>query len=445
MWQTGIINVGLQSIRPINVFDSTTGETIPVEEAMQEVDSLITFTQNLTQQVFDEHYDQLMDDIQEYHSRPNTYGRKLGYLDYFPELPKEILVKSRIKELYLHKLISESAGYYRLKKTKPKKQGKHRMGYLINLGAVNSAMAYFEPRVLGSRSIKLRFKCWTRDMTFEFILPPHLAKRNIHKITLPKIGRKGFSFTAQEKPIPTTNTLVAGIDLGKVRPFTMSIIDSSSSILASSENSKSLKKVMRKRDLLLQEKKCLGKKINAYKKLGLDHTVLDENYRLIRNKSTRLGKDIAHRVGREIVDSALRYEVGILHLEDLRWVQGKKYGSRWNHGAQNTSIMQKASRAGLKTKRVNPKNTSQKCHVCGTTLTHKLRKVRCSECQIVLDRDLNASLNIAKDVNKNKRFPPTNEVTGVTCSDTNNTVLIEQGNEHKAQSVKKYTKSEVKT
>lgn len=445
MQQAGITNVGLESIHPVNVVDSKTGEQIPVDEAMLQIDALITFVQNLSQQVFDEHYEQLMVDIEGYRSRPAPYGRKLGYLDYFPELPQEILVKSRVKEIYLHKLITETAGHYQLKKTKPKKQGAHRMGYTINLGAVNSAMAYFEPRVVGSRSIKLRFKCWTRDMTFEFILPSHLLKRHISKITLPTIGRKGFAFTIQEFSPPTTNTLVAGIDLGKVRPFTMSVIDASGSPLVSTDNSDDLGRMMKKRDTLFQEKKCLGKKIHAYKNLGLDHTILDENYRLVRNKATQLGKEIAHRVGREIVDSALSYEVGILHLEDLRWVQGKKYGSRWNHGAQNTSIMHKASRAGLKVKRVNAKNTSQKCHVCGTTLTHNLRKVRCSECQIVLDRDVNASLNIAKDVNKTKRFPPTYEVTGVTCSDTNKTVLIEQGNEYKTQSVKKYVKSNFKT
>lgn len=110
MQQAGITNVGLESIHPVNVVDSKTGEQIPVDEAMLQIDALITFVQNLSQQVFDEHYEQLMVDIEGYRSRPAPYGRKLGYLDYFPELPQEILVKSRVKEIYLHKLITETAG-----------------------------------------------------------------------------------------------------------------------------------------------------------------------------------------------------------------------------------------------------------------------------------------------------------------------------------------------
>ena len=46
---------------------------------------------------------------------------------------------------------------------------------------------------------------------------------------------------------------------------------------------------------------------------------------------------------------------------------------------------------------VNPKNTSKTCHKCGhihQELKVKTRKWKCPECKTVLDRDVNAAINI---------------------------------------------------
>lgn len=423
---------GIKSLIPVRVIDKRTGELIPYEEALIEINQLITMVQSLSQQVFDDNYDQLMMDLENAKGSANSYGRKLGYGDYFPELPKTVLAKSRIKEIYLHKLISEGLAHLQLRGTGQVNQGDHKMGYTINLGAVNAQMVTRE--IVGDR-IVLDFKCWEREFIMEFAIPDYIKTRNITKLSLPMIGRKGFSFTIEETTKPTTHQNIGGVDLGKVVPFTMAILDNNTNLIGKKQNSDRLNKIMIKSARLLKEKQALSAKIRSYEKLGLDDNNLRYHRRMVRNKNTQLNAEIAHKIGREIVDTALHHEVGLIHLEDLRWVTGEKYGGRWNHGAQADSIIHKATRAGLRTKRVNPKNTSQKCHNCGTTITHKGRKVRCDSCQTTLDRDYNAAINIAKNMNKNKRFPPANGTMGVTCSAT------AQSNENIPQSTKQYDKS----
>ncbi len=66
-------------------------------------------------------------------------------------------------------------------------------------------------------------------------------------------------------------------------------------------------------------------------------------------------------------------------------------------GGQFLSILTvKAGNAGQKTIGVNPKNTSQDCSNCGEKVDKELniRTHSCPHCAIVIDRDLNAAINI---------------------------------------------------
>ncbi|MDY7007996.1 MAG: transposase [Cyanobacteriota bacterium] len=61
-----------------------------------------------------------------------------------------------------------------------------------------------------------------------------------------------------------------------------------------------------------------------------------------------------------------------------------------------TILTVKAENAGQKTIAVNPKNTSQDCSNCGEKVPKelKIRTHSCPHCGIVIDRDLNAAINI---------------------------------------------------
>ena len=66
----------------------------------------------------------------------------------------------------------------------------------------------------------------------------------------------------------------------------------------------------------------------------------------------------------------------------------------WNKLIQMTTY--KAVEAGSEVRLVNPRNTSQKCSGCGEIVPKTLadRTHSCPKCGLVLDRDLNAALNI---------------------------------------------------
>ena len=61
-------------------------------------------------------------------------------------------------------------------------------------------------------------------------------------------------------------------------------------------------------------------------------------------------------------------------------------------------LQYKAERAGLRFVKVDPKNTSQACNKCGEVVPKKLkdREHNCPHCGEMLDRDVNASINILR-------------------------------------------------
>jgi len=56
----------------------------------------------------------------------------------------------------------------------------------------------------------------------------------------------------------------------------------------------------------------------------------------------------------------------------------------------------KAKLEGIEVRYVNPKNTSKTCHRCGYVTHVEGREYRCPKCGMVYNRDLNASINVAR-------------------------------------------------
>ena len=66
----------------------------------------------------------------------------------------------------------------------------------------------------------------------------------------------------------------------------------------------------------------------------------------------------------------------------------------WNRFLQ--LLKYKAEEAGILVAGVNSKNTSQTCSGCGNIVpkTLAVQKHKCSKCELVIDRDINAARNI---------------------------------------------------
>lgn len=123
----------------------------------------------------------------------------------------------------------------------------------------------------------------------------------------------------------------------------------------------------------------------------------------IRDKESRIIRDICHKMSRKIVDTAVTRGYGI-KFEQLKGIrkQKKKKGRGFNRTVSNWPFYQleqfvlyKARLLGAAVSYVDPYMTSQRCSVCGQIGIREGRKFACI-CGHKDHADANAAFNIAK-------------------------------------------------
>jgi putative transposase len=242
-----------------------------------------------------------------------------------------------------------------------------------------------------------------------FSCPPIYAlKRKIVKFSLPLIKRNKktkqyeFIFSIFEKIKPRKgNKHIVGIDLGKVVPYSMVVVNRVGQRVASYETSPRLRRLSRKRKRLISQVSHISTKIENRTKRGLPSPIHQIELDRVSEKSIRLTTTIAQQTGSEIARKLAKHNSNLVKVENLSWVSGttnSKIGSSsWSHSAQQDAIIHATRRIGYKTKKVSAKNTSQTCNKCGERIAHRKRRtVWCAGCKTALDRDFNAAMNIAK-------------------------------------------------
>ncbi|CAD6492031.1 MAG: putative transposase [Candidatus Argoarchaeum ethanivorans] len=144
----------------------------------------------------------------------------------------------------------------------------------------------------------------------------------------------------------------------------------------------------------------IGQRKLSRKKKGSKNR-LKQKLRLNRlyDKLTHQRDDFLHKLSRYYVDT---YD--LISVEDLNvtnMVKNHKLSqsildSSWSKFFYMLSY--KAESAGKILIKVNPKNTSKECSICGSMQDMPLseRIYNCSECGIVIDRDVNAAINILR-------------------------------------------------
>ena len=109
-------------------------------------------------------------------------------------------------------------------------------------------------------------------------------------------------------------------------------------------------------------------------------------------------KDFQHKESRKIVDN-----YGYIAVEDLQiknMIKNHNLAKSINDagwGQFLSFLTYKAEEAGCYIEKVNPRNTSKKCPVCGyihKEMTLSVRDWVCPVCHTVHDMDINASINI---------------------------------------------------
>ena len=121
----------------------------------------------------------------------------------------------------------------------------------------------------------------------------------------------------------------------------------------------------------------------------------------IKNRESRIIRDLNHKIAKEIVNIAIVNNAGI-KLEQLDGIRNnRKHARKFNYSLHSWSFYQlqnfmeyKAKLYGILLTYVEPKNTSQECSRCGNIGIRDSKKFVCHSCGHVDHADASASFNI---------------------------------------------------
>ena len=176
-----------------------------------------------------------------------------------------------------------------------------------------------------------------------------------------------------------------GIDVG-IKSF---CVNSCGNQIESPEYFRQSEKVLRRRQRSLSRKKKGSNRRNKARVL-----VAKVHERIVNQR-----KDFLHKIANRYVKS-----FGKIYIEDLN-IKGMTKNRHLSKSIADVSwgmffniLLYKAAEAGREVVKVSPAGTTQICSFCGKKVpkTLSVRTHKCPFCNIVLDRDLNASINILR-------------------------------------------------
>ena len=114
-----------------------------------------------------------------------------------------------------------------------------------------------------------------------------------------------------------------------------------------------------------------------------------------REAASRKKRELAILAAQEIAYLSHVWGNAVVAVEDLGWVVNTMQNGRWNRGALVKWLTHYVSQNGGWVVDVSSFNTSQLCHKCGARVSHPTHEVSVCPEHGVMDRDVNAAVNIA--------------------------------------------------
>lgn len=195
--------------------------------------------------------------------------------------------------------------------------------------------------------------------------------------------------------IPNEYENIMGVDIGRIKPYSATVIRKDRSISEEYIPTEELMKMSEKLDRLethienvygkYSRSKKYGNRTNRQIMRGID-------YKEGRRKRTNLKYQIARLIAVEVVNVAIQEECKEIHIEYLAWVKNK--ARKWNFSAIQKCIEEVAELYDIKVVKVSAKNSSKEHPVTGEIGKVNDREVRFSTGQVI-DRDQLAGLNLA--------------------------------------------------
>ena len=193
-----------------------------------------------------------------------------------------------------------------------------------------------------------------------------------------------FSCEVAPHPLPPTGTVV-GVDVGLATFATLSNGEQVENPRFYRRDEADLKRVQRRKDA--------AKNAQDWNENTKQKGILARIHERIANRRA----DFAHKQSRTLVNShqvIVFEELAPLEMGRSRGMRKSIMDVAWTQFIQMT--IGKAAEAGRTVILVNPRDTSKMCSRCGELVEKKLseRVHTCPHCGLVLDRDVNAAINI---------------------------------------------------
>ena len=213
---------------------------------------------------------------------------------------------------------------------------------------------------------------------------------------------------------------VIGVDIGQLKPYVASVIRTKDkSVVKTVQCSRRLSSLAR--DIRVSQEQlgiiqsyyweAVNKEKNYYKNSilnNLNDAQLEEHYNNLiiihkydkeikdkRKSIVRKKKEISKLVGQEVNDLSLEWDCAVIAVEELNWVVNTANNHRWNFGETTKWIKHYARLQGGLCYKVPAYHTSTTCSKCNSkNITFNERTLYCNDCDYIIDRDDNASVNI---------------------------------------------------
>ena len=114
-----------------------------------------------------------------------------------------------------------------------------------------------------------------------------------------------------------------------------------------------------------------------------------------REAASRKKRELAILAAQEIAELSHGWGNAVVAVEDLSWIRNTMRNGRWNRGELVRWLTHYVTQNGGWVVDVSPFNTSQQCHKCGAKVKHPTHEVSVCAEHGVMDRDVNAAVNIA--------------------------------------------------
>ena len=327
---------------------------------------------------------------------------------------------SRLKEILTRKTITEY-GAWIVNDSQGDDQGDFKLGLTLDPAYTDNQYSVLEYDS-DAQTSTLTMQVGSRKLNFHFQLPKRqLETLNVVGLVKPTVretrqGEVVFDFkTKIEVPLFNRSGFKAGLDLGFVEPYVLTIVNHEGKVVARYHASNITYKTMeslRGADAELRHLRALKYgKVQAYKSLGVsleeqgdynDFQVLCREVRRLAARVGRLKTAIAGLIGHEVREHLRPYHVRGLGVEYLGWLSGRKgkraVNSSWAYGECQSALTNQLELIGVRVRRVSARDSSQLCNRCSKRVTHRGRIVVCSNGCLTdsgWDRDLNASVNLA--------------------------------------------------